>query len=131
MSDQERNIELVKRGYEAFSAGDVETVMSLFDDNIEWAQPGNSTISGTYHGKGELGSFLAKMADKPLEVRVDRLIADGDTVVALTSVVMDGIHTKDADVFTLRDGKAVRVEVHADTALMERVYGTKQAAATQ
>ncbi|KUI23182.1 DUF4440 domain-containing protein [Mycobacterium sp. IS-1496] len=131
MSEQERNIENVKRGYDAFSAGDVETVMSLFDDNIEWVQPGNSTISGTYHGKGELGSFLAKMADKPLEVRVNRFLADGDTVVALTDVVMDGNHTTDADVFTLRDGKTVRVEIHADTALMEKVYGTKQAATQQ
>jgi uncharacterized protein len=29
MSEQEQNIELVKKGYEAFSAGDIETVMSL------------------------------------------------------------------------------------------------------
>jgi uncharacterized protein len=131
MSEQERNIETIKNGYDAFTAGDIETVLSLFDDNIEWVQPGNSTISGTYHGKGELGSFLAKMAEKPMEVRVNRLLADGDTVVALTDVDMDGNHTKDADVFTLRDGKTVRVEIHADTALMEHVYGTKQAAATQ
>ncbi|KUI29133.1 DUF4440 domain-containing protein [Mycobacterium sp. IS-1742] len=131
MSEQESNIENVKRGYDAFAAGDIETVMNLFDDNIEWVQPGNSTISGTFHGKGELGSFLAKMADKPLEVRVNRLLADGDTVVALTDVVMDGNHTTDADVFTLRDGKTVRVEIHADTALMEKVYGTKQAATQQ
>lgn len=131
MSEQERNIELVKKGYDAFSAGDIETVMDLFDDNIEWVQPGASTISGTYHGKGELGSFLAKMAEKPLEVRVNKLLADGDTVVALTDVVMDGNHTTDADVFTVRNGKSVRVEIHADTALMEKVYGTKQAAAQQ
>jgi ketosteroid isomerase-like protein len=35
----------------------------------------------------------------------------------------------DADVFTLRDGKTVRVQVHTDTAVMERVYGRKQVAA--
>ena len=42
MSEQERNIELVKKGYEAFAAGDIEAVMNLFDDNIEWVQPGDS-----------------------------------------------------------------------------------------
>jgi ketosteroid isomerase-like protein len=26
----------------AFSAGDLETVMSLFDDDVEWVQPGQS-----------------------------------------------------------------------------------------
>ena len=35
----------------------------------------------------------------------------------------------DADVFTLRDGKTIRVQVHTDTAVMERVYGKKQVAA--
>ena len=36
MSEQEQqNKELVKNGYAAFSAGDVEAVMGLFDDNIE------------------------------------------------------------------------------------------------
>ena len=34
----------------------------------------------------------------------------------------------DADVFTIRGGKTVRVQVHSDTALMERVYGKKQVA---
>lgn len=131
MSEQERNIEVIKKGYDAFSSGDIETVMSLFDDNIEWVHPGASAISGTYHGKGELASYLAKMGEKQLEVRVSRLIADGDTVVALTDVTVGGEHGKDADVFTLRDGKTVHVEIHGDTALMERVYGKKQAAAQQ
>jgi uncharacterized protein len=54
----QQNIEVVKRGYEAFSAGDVETVMSQFDDNLEWVQPGESTISGIYRGKGESANTL-------------------------------------------------------------------------
>ena len=46
LEQTERNIELVKKGDEAFSAGDMETLMSLFDDNIEWVQPGESAIGG-------------------------------------------------------------------------------------
>lgn len=50
MSDQtERNIEVVKKGIETFSTANIETMMSLFDDNIEWVQLGDSAISGTYH----------------------------------------------------------------------------------
>lgn len=130
MSEQERNVEVVKKGYDAFAAGDIETVMSLFDDNIEWIHPGASAISGTYHGKGELGSYMEKLASKPIEVRVHRLVAEGDTVVALTDVTVDSEHSRDADVFTLRDGKTVRVEIYGDTALMERVYGKKQVSTT-
>jgi uncharacterized protein len=127
MSEQD-NIELITKGYAAFAAGDVETVMSLFDDNIEWVQPGESAVSGTYHGKGELGQFLARLAEKSTTVKLNRLLADGDLVVALTDVSVGDERGQDADVFTIRDGKTVRVEVHTDTALMERVYGRKQVA---
>jgi ketosteroid isomerase-like protein len=130
MSDQEqKNIELVKKGYEAFSAGDVDTVMSLFDDNIEWVQPGDSAISGTYHGKAELGEYLSRLAEKSVTVKLNRLLADGDIVVGLTEVTVGDERGQDADVFTLRDGKTVRVQVYTDTAIMERVYGRKPVAA--
>jgi uncharacterized protein len=131
MSEEtERNIEVIRKGYEAFAAGDVDTVMSLFDDDLEWIQPGNSAVSGTYHGKAELGELLGQMADKQTTVKVNRLLGDGNTVVALTDVTSDGELSHDADVFTLRDGKTVRVEIYADTAMMERVYGTKEVSAT-
>ena len=130
MSDQEqKNIELVKKGYVAFSAGDGDTMMSLFDDNVEWVQPGDSTISGTYHGKAELGQHLSRLAAKSPSVKLNRLLADGDTVIALTEVTVGDERGQDADVFTLRDGKTVRVQVHTDTAIMERVYGRKKIAA--
>lgn len=57
------------------------------------------------------------------------LIAEGDTAVALTDVAVGGERGHYADVFTLRDGKTVRVQVHTDTAIMERVYGRKKHAA--
>lgn len=127
MSEQD-NIEVIKRGYEAFSTGDIEAVLDSFADDIEWVQPGESAISGTYHGKAEVMEFLGRLAEKSVTVKVNRLLADGDLVVALTSVTMDDLSGDDADVFTLRDGKTVRVQIHGDTALMERVYGKKQLA---
>jgi ketosteroid isomerase-like protein len=128
MSEQD-NIELIKTGYEAFSVGDMETVMSLFDDNIEWVHPGDSTISGTYHGKGELAQYLARLAEKSLTVKPRQFLGDGDMVVALTDITLGDERGQDPDVFTVRDGKAVHVQVHTDTAVMERVYGRKQVTA--
>ncbi len=127
VSEQE-NKELIKRGYAAFSAGDVETVMSLFDDDVEWVQPGDSTVSGTFHGKAEVMEYMGRLAERALTVKLKRLIAEGDTVVAITDVTVDGETGEDADVFTIRDGKTVRAEMHGDTALMERIYGKKQLA---
>jgi uncharacterized protein len=127
MSEQE-NKELIERGYAAFASGDVETLMSLFDDDCEWVQPGQSTVSGTFHGKTEVMEHLGRLAEKSPTVNIKRLIAEGDTVVAITEVSAGGETGEDADVFTIRNGKTVRMEVHGDTALIERVYGKKQLA---
>lgn len=128
VSEQE-NKDLVQKGYAAFAAGDVQAVMDLFDDDVEWVQPGQSAISGTFHGKTEVMEYMGRLAEKAPTVTVKRLIAEGDTVVAITEVTVNGESGEDADVFTIRDGKAVRMEVHGDTSLLERVYGKKQLAA--
>jgi ketosteroid isomerase-like protein len=128
VSEQE-NKELIKKGYDAFSTGDVETVMDLFDDDVEWVQPGESAVSGTFHGKAEVMEYMGRLAERSLAVKLKRLIADGDTVVAITEVTVDGQTGEDADVFTIRDGKTIRAEMHGDTALMERVFGKKALAA--
>jgi ketosteroid isomerase-like protein len=128
MSEQD-NKEAIQRGYAAFASGDIEAVMSLFDDDIEWVQPGQSAISGTFHGKAEVMEHLGRMAEKSMTVSVSQLVAEGDTVVAITQVTAGGETGEDADVFTVRNGKTVRAQIHGDTALMERVYGKKQLAA--
>lgn len=128
MSDQ-NNKDIIQQGYDAFAKGDLDACMSVFGDDIEWVQPGNSAVSGTFHGKTEVREHLIRMAEKSLTVKLNRLIAEGDTVVALTEVTAGGETGDDADVFTVRDGKVLSVKTHGDTALMERVYGKKQLAA--
>jgi uncharacterized protein len=124
VSEQE-NKELMKKGYAAFEAGDVDTVMSLLDDDVEWVQPGESTVSGTFHGKTEVMEYLGRLAEKSMTVKLIELIAEGDTVVALTEVSAGGETSRDAAVFTVRGGKTARALMHGDTAMMERVYGKK------
>ena len=128
MSEQD-NKEVIQRGYAAFTSGDLETVMDLFHDDCEWVQPGRSEVSGAFHGKAEIMEHFGRLAEKGLTVKLERLIAEGDTVVALTEVTAGGETGHDADVFTLRDGKTVHVETHGDTSLLERIYGKKQLAA--
>jgi uncharacterized protein len=123
MSQEEQNIDVIKKGYAAFAAGDIETVMSLIDDNIAWVHPGESAISGTYRGKGELAQYFARLAGQSATATPRRFRADGHVVVALTDVTFGDERGQDADVFTLRDGKAVRAYVRAVSALMEGVFG--------
>jgi ketosteroid isomerase-like protein len=131
MSEQtDQNIEVVKKGYEAFGRGDLDAVLRLYDDNIEWTQPGCSAISGTYHGKGEIGELLRRLGGKTTMVKPLRFFADGDTVVVLSEATVGGETSQDVEVFTMRDGKALTARTYGDTALMERVFGAKQVAAS-
>ena len=44
-----------------------ETVMDLFDDDVEWVQPGASAVSGTFHGKTEVMEYMGRLAEKSAE----------------------------------------------------------------
>jgi ketosteroid isomerase-like protein len=120
-----QNIETAKKGYAAFTAGDIETVLGIFDDDIEFVVPGNSAVSGTFRGKAEVTEFFAKLAEQSMTTTPSRYIADGDDVVVFTQVTAGGESAPQVDVLTFRGGNTVKIQSFGDTALQERVYGTK------
>ena len=119
------NVETAKKGYAAFAAGDLETVLGMMDDSVEWVIPGNSTLGGTYRGKAELTGMFAKLAEKSLTTTPSRFLADGDVVVVLTQITAGEESAPQADVMTIRDGKIVKAHSLGDTAMQERIWGTK------
>jgi len=120
-----QNIETAKKGYAAFAAGDLETAMSDLDDNVEWVVLGNSTVSGTYRGKAEVTELFAKVAEQSFTTTPSRFLADDDVVVVLSQVSVGGESGLQADEFTYREGKIVKAQNYGDSALFERVFGTK------
>ena len=120
-----QNVETAKKGYEAFGAGDVETALADFDDNIEWSIPGNSAISGTYRGKDKFMELLGKLAEKSFTTTPERFLGDGDDVVVITRTTTGEESALQADVLTYRNGKVVKAVSFGDTALQERIFGTK------
>jgi ketosteroid isomerase-like protein len=123
------NIEVTRKGYEAFSAGDLEAALSAFDDSIEWTVNGESVIGGTYHGKNELTELLMRLGEKSTKVETKRFLADGDVVMVLTEVTVGADTAPEADVFEFRGGKIVKAQSFGDTAMQERIFGSKRVAA--
>ena len=121
----DENIEKTKAAYAAFGNADIDGASAEIDDSIEWVVPGNSAISGTYHGKDEVIGFWIKLAEKGFTTTPEHFLGDGDLVVVLTHVVADGQESDQADVLTFRDGKVVRFQSAGDTAQQERIWGTK------
>ncbi len=124
MTGQE-NIEKCKAAYAAFSAGDVGAASAELDDGIEWVVSGNSKISGTRHGKDEVLAFWMQLAEKGFSTQPQYFLGDEERVVVLTSVTLDGETADQADVLTFRDGKVVKFQSAGDTAMQERIWGTR------
>jgi ketosteroid isomerase-like protein len=120
------NIATAKRGYAAFAAGDAAAAMADMVDDIEWITPGNSAISGITHGKQELGGNWAKLAEKGFTTSPQHWFADEERVVVLTQISVAGETADSADVLTYNaDGKLIKFQTAGDTALFERVFGSK------
>jgi uncharacterized protein len=121
----EQNVEVAKKAYAAFSAGDAEGAMSSVAEDVEWITPGNSAISGTVHGQQEVGALWGKFLEKGFTTNPQYWFSDDERVVVLTQITLDGQTADQADVLTFRDGKVVKFQSASDTALLERVYGSK------
>jgi len=121
----EQNVEMAKRAYAAFSAGDAAGAMENIADDIEWITPGNSAISGTIHGKQAVGALWAQFMEKGFTTTPQFWFSDDERVVVLTHTTIEGGEADSCDVLTFRDGKVVKFQTAGDTALIERVFGSK------
>ena len=121
----EQNLETAKKGYAAFSAGDAAGAFEFIADDVEWIVPGNSAVSGTLRGKQEVGAYWQKLAEKGFSVAPQYWFSDDVRVVVLTHITFGDSGADAADVLTFRDGKVAKFQSAADTALLERVFGSK------
>jgi ketosteroid isomerase-like protein len=83
------NLELIRRGYDAFSHGDVATVLEVLDPEISWHVPGRSPLSGDYNGHDAVVGFFVKtqeLAAGSFSIEIDDMLAGGDRVVVLCTV---------------------------------------------
>ena len=122
---REQNVETAKRAYAAFTAGDAAGAMETIADDVEWITPGNSAISGTIHGKQEVGALWAQLAEKGFTTSPQYWFSDNERVVVLTHTTVGGSEADQVDVLTYSDGKVVKFQTASDTALLERVFGSK------
>jgi uncharacterized protein len=119
----QENKQTAQAGYEAFSRGDAEGAMRNLDDSIDWTVRGDNAISGKYKGKQEVGQFWAQLASRDFRTQPHDFVADGDRVVVLTTVHIDGESTESADVLTYNsEGKLIAFDTLGDQTLLDRAF---------
>jgi ketosteroid isomerase-like protein len=120
------NVETVKRGYEAFGRGDLNTLLSLFEEGIEWETPGPPELptAGRRRGHQEVAGFFQTLSEMFNFDRFEpkEFIAQGERVVVIGD---DSVRLKATDariefawvhVFDFRNGKVARFREYGDTA---------------
>lgn len=117
------NKETAEAAYRAFANGDAAGAMENMDDGVVWTTRGDNALSGTCHGKQEIAGLWAKLAEKGLTTEPHDFIAEGDKVVVLTTVTLDGQSEEDADVLTYNGaGKLVAFDSLGDPAIANSVF---------
>jgi ketosteroid isomerase-like protein len=124
------NKEIIQGLYQSFASGDVPAVLAKFNDDIAWTESDGFPLAGTYVGPQAVleGVFmrLGEFSDN-WAVVVDRLVADGDTVVADGKYTWNHKETGEscavrmAHIWTLVDGKATAFLQHVDSATVREL----------
>jgi ketosteroid isomerase-like protein len=108
------NAELLRRGYDAFAKGDIETVRGLFADDITWHIPGHNPLSGDYRGHEQVLAFFSKsmeLSQGTFTLEINDVLADGDRVAVLCTAAAErngqSWSSPEVHVWRIADGKAV------------------------
>ena len=61
---QNKNAEIVRRGYQAFNAADMKTLTEIFDEKATWHTPGKNPMSGDYKGRDAILAHFARLGQE-------------------------------------------------------------------
>ncbi len=119
----QQNKQAAQDAYAAFGSGDAEGAMRNIDDSIEWTVRGDNALTGTYNGKSAVAELWGKFMSKDFRSTPHDFVAEGDKVVVLTSVQLEGETVESADVLTYNgDGKLVAFETLGDATVANRAF---------
>ena len=126
------NSEALKRAYDAFNSGDIDTVSETFGDDISWEGPNSEGVpmSGKAEGKQSVLEALGAIGNdfESFEVRPDEMVEDGDTIVVLSHITAttksgNELRTPGVEIWRMSGGKAQRVQSLIDTAQVKQAIG--------
>ncbi len=113
------NLDLVRKGYAAFSAGDAEALSAMMSPDCVHIVPGSSPLSGPHKGVNNVLGLYGQLAERTagsIKVDLQDVVSDGgDRVIAIhrsTGTRPDGrsLSMQEALLFTISDGKVAEIQ---------------------
>jgi uncharacterized protein len=119
------NVLAIKGAYEATARGELNALIGLLADDVQWRTTGPGPLAGDYVGKQDIGRFFAKMGETygdTFRLSVLDILGSDEHVVVLTSEegVYRGDHVawRGAHVYTFENGRVVRFLSFQDDAFI-------------
>jgi uncharacterized protein len=112
------NIELVRRGYAAFTTGDLAALGELFSPDIVHSVPGDNAISGDHKGIDAVFALYGDLftrSEGTLQIALEDVLTNGSNQVlavhqATASANGKPFQQREALLFTIEDGKVVSIQ---------------------
>lgn len=82
----EKNKEIVKKVNDSFTAGNTDGFLEHCADNVVWNMVGNKETTG----KAAIKEWMLHMEMEPPKFTVDKIIAEGDSVICYGDMTMKG-----------------------------------------
>lgn len=64
VTPRNQNSDLVRRGYAAFEAGDMDTLKQTNDESCTWHSPGKSSLAGDYKGHEAIFGYFSRLGSE-------------------------------------------------------------------
>ena len=136
--NEQQNTALIQKLYEAFSRGDIQTILANLTDDVEWGLEGPAIIpfTGQKKGPAQVLSFFEALGGtlQNMKLTTEQFVAQGDQVATLgrfagtVTATGKSFDTRVAHFFTIRDAKVSRLADLGDTAALVDAYTQRSAA---
>ena len=138
--NEQQNTALIQKAYDAFGRGDIQTIIDMVTEDVEWGLEGPEGIAFAGVKKGQAGvrTFFDQLGGtlRDMKLSIECFVAQNDQVASMGrfsgTVVATGksFDTPIAHFFTFRAGKVARFVDFTDTAATVEAY-TKTSAASR
>lgn len=116
------NVQILKAAYEALNRGDIAAALAVLEPDAEWSEHSELPEADTYRGVAAIWSFLDDYLESWEEFRqeTEEVIDGGEKVAVFLHLTAKGkgsgiqVEARYAHVWTMRDGRGVRVDAYAD-----------------
>ena len=120
----EEDVAVVRRGYEAFNAGDMDTLREQFTEDAVWRVGGTGPLSGAKQGRDAILAYFGELGSRSsgtVKVNLEDVAAGDRYVIGVQSNHAEregkSLDQRSALVFSLTGGKVTEVmELQEDTA---------------